>query len=77
MGQGDGEASCAAPDVEDAAIIRRSRELRKRTGEQPRPPPEKPLVGGPSFARYVEGEVPVVTAAPLTPTLSPQAGRAR
>ena len=47
FGQGNGEAPGAAPDIEHAPMIRRPRELRKRPGEQPRPPPEKPLIGGP------------------------------
>src|SRR5258708_875796 len=47
FGEGEGEAPGAAPDIEHAAMIRWARELRKRTGEQPRPPPEKSLIGGP------------------------------
>src|SRR5207253_4900732 len=47
FGQGESEAPGAAPDVEHLATILWSRKFRKRTGEQPRPPPEKPLVGAP------------------------------
>src|ERR1700731_4169917 len=38
FGEGEGEAPGAAPDIEHAAMIRWSRELRKRRGEQTRPP---------------------------------------
>ena len=47
FGEGEGEAPGAAPDIEHAAMIRWARELRKRPGKHPRPPSEKPLIGGP------------------------------
>ena len=52
FGQGKRKASGAAPKIEHPATIRWPRELRKRTREKPRPPPEKPLIGGP-IARAV------------------------